>query len=462
MEGTIGSHAAQTFSEVYGHGEAARPLDFPPPRVRAGVRVNALVVHPESGSRQVCSGVIHREDLSESDPLVASPAGVSPVSQSKSTARTVNATQVLAYWPQRRLQDAIYGAVWACLVLRRHHGVAADDAARAAGVEPGSAAAPIVWEITGQYVAIKMVEWARVHHMRGRLLEDPVKEVAAMQLLGAQHPHVLGSSEVLQDGDFLYSVMPYCRDGDLFGIVVQYAEESGGDVGMPEPVARRWFRQILWGLHHLQAQGVCHRDLSLENILVDGDTCKIIDFGMCLRVPYNDPQRPDGTATTDVTRGTNRRLIRPQGVCGKHNYMVRGFGYSLFGNGRFIPSMNRPHILVFSFLIQSPEVFRNTEPFDGFAIDMWAAGVILYIMLTGFPPYDQASRTDQRFELIVSGKLMRQLKNWGIMLSEEAGSLLQSMLQLNPKDRLTLAQVMAHPWVTNPDVQVDTVPEPFR
>lgn len=39
--------------------------------------------------------------------------------------------------------------------------------------------------------------------------------------------------------------MPYCRDGDLFGIVVQYAEESGGEIGMPEPVARFWFRQIL-------------------------------------------------------------------------------------------------------------------------------------------------------------------------------------------------------------------------
>ena len=93
---------------------------------------------------------------------------------------------------------------------------------------------------------------------------------------------------------------------------------------------------------------------------------------------------------------------------------------------------------------------------------MWAAGVILYIMLTGFPPYDQASRTDQRFELIVSGKLMRQLKSWGIILSEDAGALLQNMLQLNPKDRLTLAQVMAHPWVIKPEVQVDPVPEPFR
>ena len=156
--------------------------------------MNALVVHPESGSRQVCSGVIHREDLSVPD---------------------TQTDKVLAYWPQRRLQDAIYGSVWACLVLRRHYGEAADDAARAAGVEPGTEGAPIVWEITGEHAAIKMVEWARVHHMRGRLLEDPVKEVAALQMLGG-HENVLGSSEVLQDGDFLYSVMPFCRDGDLF------------------------------------------------------------------------------------------------------------------------------------------------------------------------------------------------------------------------------------------------------
>lgn len=212
------SQAATTFRQVRDSGHPTRPLDFPPPKVLAGVRVNALVVHPQTGSRQVCSGVIHGEDLNQ---------------------------ESVAYWPQRRLQDAIYGSVWACLVLRRHFGVAADDAARAAGVEPNSPTAPIVWEITKSHVAIKMVEWARVHHMRGRLLEDPVKEVAAMQMLGSDHPNVLGSSEVLQDGEFLYSIMPYCRDGDLFGIVVQYAEESGGEIGMPENVARYWFRQIL-------------------------------------------------------------------------------------------------------------------------------------------------------------------------------------------------------------------------
>eukprot|EP00957_Ditylum_brightwellii_P020857 1573260-Ditylum_brightwellii.AAC.1 len=82
-----------------------------------------------------------------------------------------------------------------------------------------------------------MVEWANVHRMRGRLLEDPVKEIAAMQLIGAGSPHVLGSTEVLQDDDFLYSIMPYCAGGDLFGVVVNYAEENDGEGGMPEPVA---------------------------------------------------------------------------------------------------------------------------------------------------------------------------------------------------------------------------------
>uniref|UniRef100_A0A7S2EFN2 Protein kinase domain-containing protein n=1 Tax=Trieres chinensis TaxID=1514140 RepID=A0A7S2EFN2_TRICV len=329
--------------------------------------------------------------------------------------------EYIAYWPQRRLQDAIYGSVWACLVLRRHHGVAADDAARAAGVEPGSRQAPIVWEIVGTHVAIKMVEWSRVQHTRGRLLEDPVKEIAAMQLLGNGDPHVLGSTEVLQDDDFLYSIMPYCRSGDLFGIVVSYAEDNGGEGGMSEPVARYWFRQILKGLHYLQTRGVCHRDLSLENILVDEENCLVIDMGMCLRVPYNCPM--NSGSVVDVTAGTMRRLIKPQGVCGKQNYM-------------------------------SPEIYRNTDDFDGFAIDLWAAGVILYIMLTGFPPYDQASLADQRFEVIVTGNLVEQLQNWDIYLTEDAGNLMQSMLQLDPRDRLTLAQVMNHPWVVHGEVEV--------
>ena len=218
----VGLHATVTFEEVQTSGSPTRPLEFPPPNVARGVRVQALVIDLERGVRDVWPNVIHREDLLSGD------------------------QDVQAFFPNKRLQDAIYGSVWAAVVLRRHLGPAADDAARAAGLEPGSPQAPIVWETTNMRVAIKMVDWSRVHRMRGRLLEDPVKEVAALQLIGADHPHVLGSIDVMQDENYLYSVMPFCRGGDLFGIVVRYAEEVGGERGMPEPVARYWFRQILW------------------------------------------------------------------------------------------------------------------------------------------------------------------------------------------------------------------------
>jgi len=57
-----------------------------------------------------------------------------------------------------------------------------------------------------------------VHMMRGQLLKDPVTEVTALQLLGAQsHLHVLSLMDLFQNGDYLYSVIPYCRDRDLFG-----------------------------------------------------------------------------------------------------------------------------------------------------------------------------------------------------------------------------------------------------
>lgn len=258
-----------------------------------------------------------------------------------------NRSPYIAYWPQRRLQDAIYGCVIACTVLIRHVGEAADAAARAAGYEPGHPLAPIVWEITEEYVAIKQVEWRRVHAMRGRLLEDPIKEIAAMQLIGNSHPNVLGSVEVLQDNEHLYSIMPFCRGGDLFGVVLDVAEKrqaneaTEGAGGMSEPVARYWFRQLLLGLHHLQSKGICHRDLSLENILVDVNHCLVIDMGMCLRVPYHSPGDPNGKAV-DVEHGTDRRLIVPMGTCGKKNYM-------------------------------SPEVYENKTNFDGFAVDLWSA-----------------------------------------------------------------------------------------
>ena len=177
------------------------------------------------------------------------------------------------------------------------------------------------------------------------------------------------------------------------------------------------------GLLHLQKVGVSHRDLSPENVLIDHNMSKavIIDLGMCLRVPFG----ADDGSIVDVTKGTLRRLMLPQGQCGKPNCMP-------------------------------PEILLNDEPFDGFAIDVWACGVILFIMLVGLPPFEWANRDDPRFRMITKSGLVLMLNQWNRPVSFEAGNLLQRMLKEDPKERLSLVETMDHPWVINGDISTES------
>lgn len=160
--------------------------------------------------------------------------------------------------------------------------------------------------------------------------------------------------------------------------------------------------------------------MSLENILVDQyRTAVVIDLGMCLRIPYDD-----GTSSSvrDVTSGNMRRLIRPLIPCGKPNYI-------------------------------SPEVLKSEEAFDGFAIDIWAAGVILFIMLVGLPPWEFAREEDPRYRMVVNGGLHRMLVAWNRTISPDAVDLLQKMLREDPRQRLSLLEIKEHRWVMNDEVE---------
>lgn len=379
-----------------------------------------------------------------------------------------------AYWIQRTIREAIYGRVlFAVILKRRPRSLAMIDGAE--------------WEVTQDRCAVKEMSWQHIRRERDRLAEDPIKEVSSMQYLSRwwkQHQHnqlqqqqqfqqaQFGSAQALiqslpqtppdldshhadvtksfsamrdtnimmpldliSDERNLYSIMPYCDGGELF-------ERLDLNERFSEDEARYWMDQVLNGLENLQKMGICHRDMSLENLLVHKDGALIIDMGMCLRIPYCDddplslaasfdnmkmngghivPQQQQQSALSrDPITGRLRRrsLIRPQGTCGKWIYM-------------------------------SPEIYRNEEPFDGFAVDMWAAGVILFLMLTGFPPWERACRSDERFHYMSGGYLVQMLTEWDIGLSSDAMDLLQRMLFLDPKDRLSLEQVRAHPWMMN-------------
>ena len=89
----------------------------------------------------------------------------------------------------------------------------------------------------------------------------------------------------------------------------------------------------------------------------------------------------------------------------------------------------------------SPEIYRSDGPFDGHAIDLWACGVILFIMITGVPPFDTASDRDQRFRIVQSGGMGRMLRGWGMTMSDDAVDLIQRMLRRDPAERLEIEQV---------------------
>ena len=285
----------------------------------------------------------------------------------------------------------------------------------------------IVFQWTKRNVAVKVNYSDRMDRLRDRHAENPLQEIAAMQLLGIDPVHVLGAQEVLFDGQNLNIVMRFCDNGDLFQLLQDRQNRPDHlTPGLSEGEARFWFRQFMKGVAFLHSKGICHRDLSPENVMIDGLEGLIIDLGMCLRVPYLDPQHVDRVTDVRESRGrTPRCVFRPQGPCGKLPYM-------------------------------SPEIYSNRHPFDGAAADVWTSGTILFCMITGNRSYQRPHLSDPQFYWMSQG--LRQLLNdWNVTLSETGIQMLEGMLHTNPRLRLTLDEVVHHAWFDEPDEPPDQV-----
>jgi serine/threonine protein kinase len=290
--------------------------------------------------------------------------------------------------------------------------------------------------------AIKIYSKARIRAKRGRSIENPENEIAAMQCLGS-HPNIVQLIECTADHDNVYSIMEFCNGGELFEMI-----EDEGPVS--ENRARLLFTQIVQGLAQIHTLGLAHRDMSLENVLLitkngnilnddtdenqmesggddwengngntsiatapsssDIEICKIIDFGMCLVLPRQTTSE-DGSISSSVVK------IPPQGTSGKRNYIA-------------------------------PEVIENMFPFNPQLSDLWALGVILCIMVTGLCPVEVASPLDPRYRMIRAGLLKNMMEQWGVGLSPEVTDLIYRLLQAVPDHRLAIEEVLRHPWLT--------------
>ena len=314
-----------------------------------------------------------------------------------------------AYWkmPHKANMETRMGHLEKCHVLRRMEkgdgsNASMDDGSSDSGSDSDDDS-DVVFVLTDECVAIKVNYTERMQRLADTSPhsgENPLVEIAALQRIGTGSPHVLGCIEALYDGQTLSVVLPFCDGGDLHDLVVEHQMRTGTSNGLPEEEAKKWFRQLLLGLSHLHNDlHICHRDLSPENLILKDGKALIIDMGMCMQIPF-------------VEEG-QRRLLLPQGVVGKLPYM-------------------------------SPETYRNAEPFDGFALDMWTAGTTLFFLLSGakyehpFDPIFEAMTRD----------LAGLLPFWGVdYLSPQCIDLMQRLITIDPRHRLTLEEALDHPWL---------------
>lgn len=436
--GTMQDTSVRNGNDDYHFGitDGSPPLRFPSCDRVECVRMTARVCYPNSTSTRIAHNILVRtlaipsngeddydEDTDDSD----SDSDSSDDSDSEDGNMAVNdddgAVGDRAYWLQRTLSECIYGRVRLAYVLTRR------SKSDHNGNEPFAE-----WLVTGEKCAVKEMPWDTVRRLRPIHTEDPIAEVDAMSYMAnyliTQDIHKRNNKELrnimddnhillpmdapLSDGRNLYSIMPYCNGGELFAVL-------DGATQCTEPQARYWIHQILKGIETLQQIGVCHRDISLENVIVHDNRCFLMDYGMVVRIPYsNIPSDaanggPSTQQYTSATRG-ERQLIESSGTSGKWQYM-------------------------------SPEIAVGQEAFDGHAVDLFAVGSILFTMVTGFQGWERPVRSDEPFRYLSGGYLERMLTEWNLGLTPSCMDLLQKMIYFSPKDRLSLAQIWAHPWM---------------
>ncbi|KAG9355556.1 hypothetical protein JZ751_000394 [Albula glossodonta] len=203
------------------------------------------------------------------------------------------------------------------------------------------------------------------------------------------HPHVVKLLRDYETEDQIYLVMELVPGGDLFDAITEKVKFS-------ETQASLMVRDVCEALAYIHSKSIVHRDLKPENLLVqhnpDGSsTLKLADFGLAMVVT-----EPIFT------------------VCGTPTYVA-------------------------------PEIL--TEKGYGLPVDMWATGVILYILLCGFPPFrSQEKDQDELFELIQKGEYEFLPPYWDD-ISEGAKGLIGGLLHAEPEGRLTAKQALHHPWV---------------
>lgn len=239
-----------------------------------------------------------------------------------------------------------------------------------------------IHEYTGSKVAIKIINKKLIKSQK--MSNKIQREIRLMKYFN--HPNTIKLYQVLDTAQNIFVVMEYVPGGELFDLVNETR-------GFQENLCRKYFRQIIDGVEYCHQNLVCHRDLKLENILVDEKgLIKICDFGLS-------------------------------------NFMK---------DGQFLKTCCG------SLHYAAPEILLGKQ-YTGAEIDVWSCGVILFAMLTGSLPFE-----DEHKPVIVE-KITKGIFVPPENVTPEARDLIVKMLRVNPVERITIPEIKRHPWFMSSD-----------
>lgn len=239
-------------------------------------------------------------------------------------------------------------------------------------------------------VAIKVVTRANLAKEDEESLRSEVSILTSIS-----HPNIVRAFEFFEEEKYFYVVLEYLDGGELFDRIVQKTYYN-------EKEARNLVLTLLLAIKYLHHKNIVHRDLKPENLLMatknDDANVKLADFGFAVIA--------DGYSISSQ--------------CGTPGYIA-------------------------------PEILENKS--YGKPVDMWSFGVILYILLGGYPPFHDDNQR-ALFRKIVKGEYEFHPEYWGTV-SDEAKDLIRGLLTLDMDKRLTVDQALAHPWLNRSDQELE-------
>uniref|UniRef100_A0A8D0AHW8 Maternal embryonic leucine zipper kinase n=1 Tax=Sander lucioperca TaxID=283035 RepID=A0A8D0AHW8_SANLU len=212
----------------------------------------------------------------------------------------------------------------------------------------------------------------------------PRVKVEIEAMKNLSHQHVCRLYQVIETSTQIFMVLEYCPGGELFDYIIAKDRLS-------EEETRVFFRQIVSAMAYVHSQGYAHRDLKPENLLIDEDhNLKLIDFGLCAK--------PKGGLGFELKT-----------CCGSPAYAA-------------------------------PELIQG-KAYIGSEADVWSMGVLLFALLCGYLPFDDDNC------MVLYRKITRGTYENPRWLSPGSVLLLNQMMQMDPKRRLSVRHLLDHPWV---------------